>query len=307
MSWKTLFISNPCKISIEKSNLLIKTKEQKRVVTIKDISTIVLETNQATITSKALSLISENNIILIGMDRYRMPNSLTLPLGSHSLFSKIVHAQKDMSEPFKKRLWQKLIISKVENQAEVLKIFEKQEYRRVYKLSKDVLSGDSTNIEAQASRVYWSALFDDFIREGEGAIDLRNSALNYGYAIIRSTVARSMVAVGLFPAFGVFHKNYFNAFNFVDDVMEPYRAFVDFHIKTLIEEGREEFLTTSLKADIIDILNREYVYMDSGISSIKTAIHQTMLSIQKSILEKELNLKLPKLKSEVLERYFECI
>ena len=182
--------------------------------------------------------------------------------------------------------------------------------RRLYKLADDVLSGDSKNCEAQASRVYWSGLFEEFSREGEGAIDIRNSALNYGYAIIRSAVARSMVGVGLMPSFGVFHRNYFNAFNFVDDLIEPYRPFVDMHVKILLADfDTEEFLTTEIKAMLINLINIECVDIDGGLSSVRTAIDTTLQSVQKVILKKDVNhLVLPSVEFEAyMKNCYECI
>lgn len=310
MSWKTLFISNPCRVSIEKSNLLITINGVKNSICISDIATLIIETNQATITTSAIGKLVKKGVVILSIDEYFMPSSITLPFHSHSLYSKIVHAQVAMSEPLKKRLWQKIIISKIRNQANILSIFNMSiKEKRLYKLAEDVLSGDSANCEAQAARVYWSSLFNDFLREGEGAIDIRNSALNYGYAVIRSAVARSMVGVGLMPSFGVFHKNYFNAFNFVDDLIEPYRPFVDMHIKILlVEYDSEEFLTTELKADIINLINIECVDISNGLSNLRIAIDATLQSVQKVILEKDINhLVLPSINFEAYMKTHECV
>ena len=311
MSWKTLFISNPCRLSIENSNLLITIDGEKHSVCITDIATLIIETNQATITTSAIAKLVKNGVVILGVDEYFMPSSITLPFHSHSLYSKIVHAQVSMSEPLKKRLWQKIIVSKIKNQANILSIFDMPiKERRLNKLADDVLSGDSTNCEAQASRAYWSCLFEDFLREGEGAIDIRNSALNYGYAVIRSAVARSMVGVGLMPSFGVFHKNYFNAFNFVDDLIEPYRPFVDMHVKILLAEyDTEEFLTTELKAELINLINIECVDISNGLSSLRTAIDTTLQSVQKVILQKDIeHLVLPSLNFEkYMKNCYECV
>ncbi len=311
MSWKTLFITNPCKISIDKSNLLITINGEKNSICITDIASLIIETNQVTLTTAAISKLAKNGVVILSIDDYFMPSSITLPFHSHSLYSKIVHAQVGMSEPLKKRLWQKIIISKIVNQAHILSIFDNPiKQKRLLKLSKEVLSGDSTNCEAQASRIYWSSLFNNFSREGEGAIDIRNSALNYGYAIIRSAVARSMVGVGLMPSFGVFHRNYFNAFNFVDDLIEPYRPFVDMHVKILIADMNEnEFLTTELKARLIDLINIECVEIANGLSSLRTAIDTTLKSVQKVILQKEIeHLVLPSLNFEkYMKNCYECV
>ncbi len=258
----------------------------------------------------AMSKLTKKGVVILGVDEYFMPSSITLPFHSHSLYSKIVHAQVSMSEPLKKRLWQRVIVSKIKNQAYILSIFDMPiKEKRLNRLSEDVLSGDSSNCEAQASRIYWSYLFDDFLREGEGAIDIRNSALNYGYAVIRSAVARSMVGVGLMPSFGIFHRNYFNAFNFVDDLIEPYRPFVDMHIKILLAEyDSDEFLTTELKSEIINLINIECVNVSDGLSSLRVAIDSTLQSVQKVILKKDISyLILPKLNFDAYMKTYECI
>ncbi len=309
MSWKTLFISNPCKLSIEKNNLMVSKDGENHLVCIRDIATLIIESQQVAITTRTIAALSKQGIVILNIDTDYMPVAITLPFHSHSLYAKIVHAQTAMSEPLKKRLWQKIIISKIQNQAYVLSLFdEATKAKRLQKLAEQVTSGDKNNCEAQASRIYWSGLFEEFFRETEGAIDIRNSALNYGYAIIRSAVARSMAGVGLMPAFGIFHRNYFNAFNFVDDVIEPFRPFVDLHIKIMLSDIEEEFLTTETKAKIINLINLECVQIDNGLCSLRTAIDTTLKSVQKVILEKEIKyLQLPSINFEAYMKQYECV
>lgn len=307
MSFKTLYISNPCKIYVKDTNIAIKQENEVHSVHAKDVSIIVLETNQATISTPALELFSKNNILLITIDKYFLPSTITIPFYAHSLHSKIVHKQVELTKAFKKRVWQKIVESKIKNQSLVLEKFLVEDVAiKLNVLAKNTLSGDSTNQEAKAARIYWSALFDDFVRIGDGALDIRNSALNYAYAIVRSCVSRSVVGVGLSPVFGFFHKNYFNSFNLVDDLIEPFRPFVDMIVKELLDEFEEDYLTKELKASLINILNLEIVDINGGLSSLKTAIHMFVSSVQKSILEDDLKcLVLPKVAEEILE--YECI
>ena len=282
---------------------------ENHLVCIRDIATLIIESQQVAITTRTIAALSKQGIVILNIDTDYMPVAITLPFHSHSLYAKIVHAQTAMSEPLKKRLWQKIIISKIQNQAYVLSLFdEATKAKRLQKLAEQVTSGDKNNCEAQASRIYWSGLFEEFFRETEGAIDIRNSALNYGYAIIRSAVARSMAGVGLMPAFGIFHRNYFNAFNFVDDIIEPFRPFVDLHIKIMLSDIEEEFLTTETKAKIINLINLECVQIDNGLCSLRTAIDTTLKSVQKVILEKEIKyLQLPSINFEAYMKQYECV
>jgi len=282
---------------------------ENHLICIRDIATLIIESQQVLITTRAIAALSKQGIVILNIDTDYMPVAITLPFHSHSLYAKIVHAQTAMSEPLKKRLWQKIIVSKIQNQAYVLSLFDEDtKAKRLQKLAEQVTSGDKNNCEAQASRIYWSGLFEEFFRETEGAIDIRNSALNYGYAIIRSAVARSMAGVGLMPAFGIFHRNYFNAFNFVDDIIEPFRPFVDLHIKIMLSDIEEEFLTTETKAKIINLINLECVQIDNGLCSLRTAIDTTLKSVQKVILEKEIKyLQLPSINFEAYMKQYECV
>ena len=309
MSFKTIYISNPCKISVKNTNISILQNGVEKSVCVKDVAIIVIETNQASITTPALELFSKNSIIMLSIDKYFLPTSITLPFYSHSLHSKIVHAQIELGKSLKKRIWQKIVESKIKNQSLVLEKFLVDDVAiKLNVLAKNTLSGDSTNQEAKAARIYWSALFDDFVRIGDGAVDIRNSALNYAYAIVRSCVARSVVGVGLSPVFGFFHRNYFNSFNLVDDLIEPFRPFVDMMVKELLDEYEEDYLTKELKASLINILNLEIVDINGGLSSLKTAVHIFVSSVQKSILEDDLKfLVLPKVAEEILEYEYECL
>jgi CRISPR-associated endonuclease Cas1 subtype II len=164
---------------------------------------------------------------------------------------------------------------------------------------------DEDNVEAKAARLYWSELFNGFIRIQKGADDLRNSSLNYTYAILRGAVIRSITNVGLMPSFGIHHQNYFNAFNLADDLIEPFRAFAELHIKSILRKyGNEKRLNPFLKSKYIELLNLEFVDIDNQISSVRVAIDILCKSFQKVILENDISLlKLPKVN---FSRY-ECL
>ena len=173
-------------------------------VPLEDITVIVIETNQASVTTALLSQIAEKNIALFSCDSFHMPNGCFIPFHQHSRLSQVAHLQRDMKLPLKKQIWQKIISQKITNQSKLLHFFEKDNMP-LEVLKEKVKSGDSENLEALAARRYWQILFKDFLRD-QKALDPRNIALNYGYAIIRGAVARSLVAYGLLPTFGVFHN-----------------------------------------------------------------------------------------------------
>jgi CRISPR-associated protein Cas1 len=150
-----------------------------------------------------------------------------LPMTSNNTYTENVRKQLDASEPLKKQLWKQTIQAKIRNQAALLKSLEKP-WEGVFALIEKVGSGDPSNIEGRAAATYWKYLFEDidgFTRGRDG--DAPNHLLNYGYAILRATVARSLIGSGLLPLAGIHHKNKYNAFCLADDIMEPYRPFVD--------------------------------------------------------------------------------
>jgi CRISPR-associated protein Cas1 len=237
--------------------LVYEPKDEKSVrVALEDITVIVIEDNRSTLTTALLSHISEHNIVLFTCDSYHMPNGLFTPFHQHSRLSQISHIQVEMKLPLKKQIWQKIISQKIFNQAQLLKHFNKEDFQ-VSVLVDKVKSGDSDNLEALAARRYWSLLFDDFSRD-QKALDPRNIALNYGYAIVRGAVARSLVAHGLLPTFGVFHNSELNAYNLADDIIEPLRPMVDMVVKNLeLVDSLDIHMGVEIKSALLNILVME--------------------------------------------------
>jgi len=307
MSWRSIFITKPCKIHIEHNNLIVSNEDGDNLVTLDSIASIVIETTRATITTYAISKLAEVGVAVLYVDKKYNLNAITLPFHTHSTFSKIVHSQIAISKPFKKQLWQELVKSKVNNQAALLQYFNKiAPSKLLFEYAKKVKSNDEENIEAKAAKVYWGEIFDNFIRTKRGAEDVKNASLNYCYAILRSAIIRSLTNAGLMPSLGIHHQNYFNAFNLADDTIEPFRAFVDLHVKLTLLKYNDNMLTPQIKADYINILNLEYVNIDKGVSSIRTAIDSMIQSLQKCILEKNISsLKLPTINFDKYEN--ECL
>ena len=307
MSWRSIFITKPCKIHIEHNNLIISNEDGDNLVTLDSIASIVIETTRATITTYAISKLAESGVAVLYVDKKYNLNAITLPFHTHSTFSKIVHSQIDISKPLKKQLWQELVKSKVKNQASVLNYFNREKSSKIlYEYAKSVKSNDEENVEAKAAKIYWSELFENFTRVHKGADDVRNASLNYCYAIVRSAVARSLTNAGLMPSFGIHHQNYFNSFNLADDMIEPYRAFVDLHVKLTLLKYDDEVLTSQIKQEYVNIMNLEYIDIDGGISNLRTAVDTTVQSLQKCVLQKDVScLILPSINFEMYED--ECI
>lgn len=256
--WRTVLVTKPCRLSLKNLQMVYEPFEEDKIeVPLEDITVIVIENNRSTITSALLSKIAEKNIALFTCDNYHTPNGCMAPFAQHSRLSQIAHIQINISLPLKKKLWQKVISTKINNQSQLLSKF-KIDDSSLQRLKGKVKSGDSENLEAYAARLYWGLLFDDFRRDQKSHNPI-NIALNYGYAIIRGAVARSLVSYGLLPTFGIFHRSELNAYNLADDIIEPLRPMVDFAVKTLaLEDGFDlGDLSTNTKSLLLSVLHSE--------------------------------------------------
>lgn len=251
---RTLFFSTPLDLSLRNNQLVISTRqmpEVKNSVPIEDIGFVVLENQQINITLPLLNALSDNNAAVIICGDNFMPNAMLLNLDSNTTQGEVYRSQIEASEPLKKGLWKQVVEAKIRNQAALLNKLDK-DGDKLKPYYSNVKSGDSDNREGIAAKVYWNELFgEDFIRSREGSSP--NNLLNYGYTLLRAAVARALMGSGLFPAFGIFHRNRYNAFPLADDLMEPYRPFVDEIVFDLYANGERE-LTKQVKADLIHLL-----------------------------------------------------
>ena len=239
---KTLCFSNPAYLSLKNSQLVIRLPEvegcenlpdsfkqqSERTIPIEDIGVVLLDNKRITITSSALEALIENNSAVITCDSKNMPIGLLLPLCGNTTQNERFRMQVDASLPLKKQLWQQTIKQKISNQARLLSTYTNADVGCMYAWADKVRSGDPDNLEARAAAYYWKNIFtdiSDFVRGRDG--EPPNNLLNYGYAILRAVVARSLVASGLLPTLGIHHHNRYNAYCLADDVMEPYRPYVD--------------------------------------------------------------------------------
>ncbi len=239
MAWRTILIQNPAKLRLVNGQLQLENEDGTYSLPLEDVIALILESPQISLNASLLSYAQDQGVAVITCDKSHMPNGLMLPFHAHSRQSRVAYIQQSCSEALKKRLWQRVIQSKISNQAACLKISGRKA-KRLIALANHVKPGDPSNIEAQAARYYWQRLMGKGFRRGD--TDLVNAALNYGYAVIRAYVARAQVAYGLMPAFGLHHCNELNAFNLTDDLMEVFRPFVDHHVfemkgQGLLDEG----------------------------------------------------------------------
>lgn len=242
-------IRNPARLSLQRRQLLIGTDDGDATLPLEDLNALLLESPRVTLTSSLLAACQEHDVCVITCDAAHMPNGVLLPFQPHSRQGKVARIQLSWSEPLRKRLWQRVVQTKITNQADCLARTGSEEAgHRLRILAGQVTSGDVGNLEAQAARAYWPHLFGpDFRRSGNDSI---NAALNYGYAVVRAFVARSQVAHGLIPTFGLHHDNELNAFNLTDDMMEVFRPLVDETVKDLHQRGLVSPETPDLTADV---------------------------------------------------------
>lgn len=285
---RTLFFGNAYHISTSDLQLKIEDKEsgEKRTVPIEDIGFIVFEHPHITFTQSVMQLLAENNAAVIFCDQKFHPSSMLFHLDTHYIQNERFKYQINASEPLKKQLWQQTIKCKINNQANMLHRAGKNAEALYYK-AKQVKSGDVTNEEAQAARKYWSELFgENFTRERFG--DAPNPALNYGYAILRAATARALAGSGLLSTLGIHHRNKYNSFCLADDIMEPYRPFVDQIVLNMqrigldcLELGKQE------KAELLSVLTVD-VAMQGQRSPLMIALSKTCSSLAKCF-EGEIN------------------
>ena len=292
---KTLYFGNPVYLSLKNAQLVIKLPEVVRNDTlpesfkrnsevtkpIEDIGVVVLDHKQITITSGVLEALLENNCAIITCDSRSMPVGLMLPLCGNTTQNERFRDQLDASLPLVKQLWQQTIKAKIENQAAVLQECSGAETRCMKVWADDVKSGDSNNLEARAAAYYWKNLFPikDFTRDREGIPP--NNLLNYGYAVLRTIVARGLVVSGLLPTLGIHHHNRYNAYCLADDIMEPYRPYVDRLVYNMINQGVDYTeLTKELKAQLLIIPTLE-TNIAGKRSPLMVAVGQTTASLYK--------------------------
>ena len=312
---RTLYFGNPAYLNTRDEQLIINFPSAKGIddltkantVPIEDIGVVILDHQQITLSQALMAKLLANNAALITCDHTHHPVGLLLNLDGNQLQSARFKAQVDASQPLKKQLWQQTVKSKIQNQAAFLKKLGKN-HGNLIRWTDEVKSGDTENLEARAAVYYWKNLFcdiswtgnselanhlRDFKREREGCPP--NGLLNYGYAILRAIVARSLIGSGLLPTLGIYHRNQYNAYCLADDIMEPYRPYIDQVIVTMICNG-EDFteVTPSIKKQLLVIPTIDVV-IDGERSPLMVGVQRTTASLAKCFEGKQRRIAYPEL------------
>ena len=293
---RTLYFGNPSYLSLKQNQLVLRLPEVEKndtlpesfrkeahvTIPVEDIGVVVLDHQQITITQGLLEALLENNCAVITCDKQRLPVGLMLPLCGNSTQTERFRYQLQASLPLQKQLWQQTIIAKIENQAAVLRDVRGLNVANMQRWAMEVRSGDAMNLEARAAAYYWKEAFpmvEDFKRDRDGIAP--NNMLNYGYAILRAVVARALVGSGLLPTWGMHHRNKYNAYCLADDVMEPYRPFVDRLVMSLYDKyGVVETLEKHHKAELLSVPTLD-VTINGKRSPLMVAVGLTTSSLQK--------------------------
>ena len=303
---RTLYFGNPAYLSLKLKQLVVRLpqtdgveKDEKpntRTVPIEDIGVIILDHKQITVTQALLAELLDNNCAVITCDSRQLPVGLLLPLAGNSIQNERFRNQLDASLPLKKQLWQQTIESKLSNQAAMLKYTTGEVHNNMLKWSESVKSGDTDNMEARAAVYYWKTLFPDnpfFVRDHEGGG--ANALLNYGYAILRAIVARALVGSGLLPTLGIHHHNRYNAYCLADDIMEPYRPYVDKIVVEILDDDSDAEITTATKIKLLNIPVTE-VLIGGKRSPLMVAVSHTTSSLVKCFRGESRRLTYPEMK-----------
>ncbi len=282
---KTLYFGNPCYLSTNLGQLVLnypEAPEAKRTVPIEDVGLIILDHQQITISHGLFNNLSENNVVVIHCNEKHMPHALTLSMSNHHTYSEKFRHQIAASQPLRKNLWQQTVISKIRNQAALLREEDINIDKMIW-LEKRVQSGDPENVEGRAAAYYWDQYFKiidrNINRDRDG--EAPNNLLNYGYAVLRAIIARALVGSGMHPAYGIHHKNKYNPYCLADDIMEPYRPFVDRLVMDICrEEENLDVLSPALKLKLLKIPNID-VRIAGNISPLMVAVQRTSASLMK--------------------------
>jgi CRISPR-associated protein Cas1 len=308
---RTLFFGNPAYLQSRNQQMVIilpepkvlPEKDRSTTIPIEDIGVVVLENSQITITHQLLDNLLANNVAVITCDERHMPAGMLLPLSGNNTQSERFSSQINASEPLRKQLWQQTVKQKILNQAALLNQ-EGYEIQNMRYWSNEVKSGDTENHEGRAAAYFWSKIFEkyvpDFRRAPEGFPP--NNLLNYGYAILRAVVARSLVASGLLPTLGIHHHNRYNAYCLADDIMEPYRPYVDALVVKLVKSGQlSEELTKEQKTQLLSIPVLD-VTINNRRSPLMLATQQTSASLAKCFLGEARKTDYPDLSCDLISK-----
>lgn len=293
---QTLIFTTPVSLSLKDCQMVISKKEDDTIVTrpIEDIGFVVVDNPMVKMTVPLINALTENNVVTIFCDSHQMPCSMLLTLEGNSTQQESYRFQVEAKKATNKNLWKQIIETKIRNQSMLLsKLGKNGHVLKPYYMN--VKSGDTDNREGIASQIYWRTLFGNNFQRSREGFPPPNNLLNYGYAILRAAVARALVGSGLFPAFGIFHRNRYNAFPLADDVMEPYRPFVDEIVYQQYIDGGIEFLDKEAKIQLLKCLTSD-VKMNKMVRPLQIALSMTTASLVRVYKGQESKLVMPEMK-----------
>lgn len=305
MGYRNLFVENAARLSVKNGQLVVCGEDEENdskevIIPVEDLDAVLIENTRSTITIAAISLLGSNKVAVYICDEKHIPSAVLLPYSQHSRQLRVEKLQLSCKKPLRKQIWKDIVKRKIKNQSIVLSAVGEEETSIIIdRLSEKVSSGDKDNIEAAVARKYFSALFGtEFARREEDNI---NSALNYGYAILRGAIARSIASHGLIASIGVHHKSELNAFNLADDLIEPFRPIVDLYVFNHFDESESE-LSVERKAELLNLLNVDVV-VDGKLHSITNAIELEVDSLVRSFEREQAMVILPKITQPNPHRY----
>lgn len=289
MAFRNVYIQNDVHLKIKNEQVLIQKSDMEYTIPLEDINCICIESQRTNISTYALKKFVEHDIIVYICDEKHLPTGILIGTNNYSRQLKNIRLQFEVSKPLNKRIWQDIVNVKVRNQSETLRILQKEHYNKLLEMQKGITSGDSKNVEAKAAAFYFRELFG---RTFNRKIDcIENACLNYGYAIIRGMIARTLIMYGFEPALGIFHHNQLNNFNLADDFIECFRPVVDLYVLTNCDFSKN-YLSSEEKQKIFSIINC-LVLIDGKKFNIQGAIEYMVKSYSTSINQKENLIKLP--------------
>ena len=296
MITRSIYIGTPSYLKLKDEQMYImepSSNQMKGKVSVEDLGLLMLDHFQITISHQLIQKMMGNNVVVVSCDAHHLPHGIMLPLYGHTEHSDRIKDQLQASEPLKKQLWKQTVECKIENQKEVLRRLGNY-YEPMMNYQNNVKSGDSTNMEGIAAQHYWKYLISlDFLRQRFG--ESPNQFFNFGYAVLRSIVARSIVETGLLPVLGIFHKNKYNPYCLADDLMEPYRPFVDWLVMDWLTKNPEiEELTKEFKAHLLQVATKD-VWIDGKKRPLLVAVKTTVISLYKCYIAEKRLISYPEL------------
>lgn len=280
MSFRTVVISSTSRLNYKNKYLVVKHELDEKYIHISEIDTLIIDSISVSLTSYLLKELLDNKVNIIFCDDKHNPNSELIPFYSEYNTSKKIKYQINWSEDIKEKIWKKIVQNKIKNQASIIRKIDKEKYTKLLEYAKNVKDGDITNREGHAAKVYFNTLFENnFSRNLDSDI---NRALNYGYAILLSTINKEIINNGYITQLGIFHKSEFNQYNLTCDFMEPFRPIID----NFVYFNRKREFDSKYKMDLVNIFNTKFKYKNK-LYTLKDIIRLYVYSVLESLTKRK--------------------